>query len=99
MVRILFIFIIFSYSINTIIASEPPTYEELQAHIAELEQEIMILKEIIRGTAHPINLCRTSLVSVAASSVNGSRPLNNIYYGIRNAFDGGENLINNINYT
>lgn len=99
MIRIISIFIIISYPISTIGASEPPTYEELQAQIAELEQEITILKEIVQGTAHPINLCRTSLTSVTASSVNGSRSLNNIYYGIANAFDGGENWINNINYT
>jgi hypothetical protein len=99
MIRILSILIIISYPMSIIGADEPPTYEELQAQIAELEQENTILKEIVQGTAHPINLCRTSLASVTASSVNGSRSLNNIYYGILNAFDGGENWINNINYT
>jgi len=99
MVRTLFILIAFGCSINTIPASEPPTYEELQAQIAELEQEIIALEQIIEGTAHPVNLCRTSLARVAASSVNGGRPLNNMYYGILNAFDGGENWINDINYT
>jgi hypothetical protein len=99
MSRILLIFIILSFPINTVVANEPPTYEELQARIAELEKEIETLKDIIQGTAHPINLGRTSLASVTASSVNGRRALNNIFHGILNAFDGGENWVNNINYT
>ena len=98
MYRILLIFIILSFPINIVVA-RPPTYEELQARIAELEEEIETLKDIIQGTAHPVNLGRTSLASVTASSVNGRRPLNNIFYGILNAFDGGENWVNNHNYT
>lgn len=47
----------------------------------------------------PINLGRTSLASVDASSVNGNRPLNCPYYGILNAFDDGWNMFNGLNYT
>jgi hypothetical protein len=46
-----------------------------------------------------INLARTSLACVTASSVNGSRPLDNVYYGVLNAFDDGVNWCEGINYT
>ncbi|MCI0557261.1 MAG: hypothetical protein MN733_02110 [Nitrososphaera sp.] len=46
-----------------------------------------------------INLGRTSLAAVTASSVNGGRSMDNIFYGILNAFDGGNNWHNHINYT
>lgn len=48
--------------------------------------------------ADEINLGRTSLATVNASSVNGSRSLSNPYYGVLNLFDNGENRINGINY-
>src|SRR6185503_9684694 len=51
------------------------------------------------GPAHPINLARTSLASVDASSTNGPREMENPYYGVLNAFDDGENWIDNHNYT
>ncbi len=47
----------------------------------------------------PVNLGRTSLATVNASSVNGERAMNSVYYGILNAFDDGTNWYNNINYT
>jgi len=46
-----------------------------------------------------INLARTSLAAVTASSVNGGRDLDAWHYGICNAFDGGDNWHNKINYT
>ncbi len=50
-------------------------------------------------TAGLVNLARLSITRVRASSINGNRPQDNQYYGITNAFDGGRNIINNINYT
>jgi hypothetical protein len=47
----------------------------------------------------PINLGRTSLAAVTASSVNGNRAIDNRFYGVVNAFDGGANRIKDINYT
>ena len=35
---------------------------------------------------------------MCASGVNGGRPLDNDFYGVLNLFDGGQNIINNINY-
>ena len=46
-----------------------------------------------------INLGKLNDTVVDASSVNGGRALDNQFYGLRNLFDGGENLINGINYT
>jgi len=47
-----------------------------------------------------VNLSRTSLCSVLASNVNGTRAMDNRYYGILNAFDDGAgNTVNNIKYT
>jgi hypothetical protein len=47
----------------------------------------------------PINLGRTSLAAVLASSVNGGQEQDSPFYGVLNAFDDGENWINNLNYT
>jgi len=46
-----------------------------------------------------INLGRTSITTVTASSVNGKSALDDVPYGIPNAFDDGNNWQNNINYT
>lgn len=46
-----------------------------------------------------VNLARLSIARVSASSVNGNRSMRCPYYGVRNMFDGGTNVINNINYT
>jgi len=72
---------------------------ELEKRIKQLEKEVTVLSGIVEGTAKPINLGRTSLASVSASSVNGGRGLNNKFYGVTNAFDDGSNWHNNINYT
>ena len=47
----------------------------------------------------PINLGRTSLATVRASSVNGTRGQGNPYNGIPNAFDDGQHEIHRLNYT
>jgi len=46
-----------------------------------------------------VNLGRTSIASVSASSVNGKREMDNVFYGIVNAFDDGKNVRNGIPYT
>lgn len=72
---------------------------DLKAEIEKLKQQVRALGEIIEGTAQPINLGRTSLATVTASSVNARRAMDNVYYGVVNAFDDGQNWHNNINYT
>lgn len=67
--------------------------------IKELMERIEALENIIEGTAHPINLGRTSLAKVDASSVNGGRLLNDVHYGIQNAFDDGQHWYADVNYT
>lgn len=47
----------------------------------------------------PANLAKLNDTFVDASSVNGGRPLDNVFYGALNLFDGGDNVVNNINYT
>jgi len=47
----------------------------------------------------PVDLGRTTLASVRASSVNGGRGQGNPYYGIPNAFDDGRHVIHGIHYT
>ena len=84
-------------------SADPPAGEpdraQLLAQIAQLERKVALLEQVVEGTARPINLGRTSLAAVSASSVNGGRALDNIIYGVPNAFDGGENWHNKINYT
>lgn len=46
-----------------------------------------------------INLARTSLAAVEASSVNGARAMDNPYYGVVNAFDNGTNRYEDLPYT
>jgi len=75
------------------------TRQQLLEENAALKRQVEQLSEIVEGTAHPINLGRTSLAAVTASSVNGSRTIDNQFYGARNAFDDGDNWINNLNYT
>lgn len=63
------------------------------------EEIIPALHKALQYDGTSINLARTSLAMVHASSCNGDRPLSNKYYGILNAFDQGSNLVNNINYS
>ena len=46
-----------------------------------------------------INLGRLKETIVSASSINGARNGDNPFYGVKNCFDGGRNIINNINYS
>lgn len=46
-----------------------------------------------------VNLGMLESTRISASSVNGNREVDNQYYGALNLFDGGENRINNTNYT
>lgn len=46
-----------------------------------------------------VNLGRTSIARVYASSVNGGRAMSNQYYGVLNLFDDGEHVVDGINYT
>ncbi len=71
----------------------------LKKQNAELRAMVDLLSEQLEGTARPINLGRTSFAAVNASGVNGGRGLANKFYGVVNAFDDGENVHNNINYT
>jgi len=79
-------------------AGEPGPDQPKQP-VAELEDRIRKLEEIIEGTAHPVNLGRTSLAAVTASAVNGGRGLDCIYSGVLNAFDDGANLHHGHNYS
>ena len=72
---------------------------ELKAENARLRELIAKLEAQLEGTAKPINLARTNLASVNASSVNGGRTLSNRYHGVLNCFDAGTNWHNGINYT
>lgn len=72
---------------------------ETNESLNELKEKIKVLESMIEGTAHPMNLARTSLAKVDASSVNGARMLNDVYYGIQNAFDDGQHWFADINYT
>lgn len=45
------------------------------------------------------NLGKLSDTLVDASSVNAGRTLDNAFYGVLNLFDGGQNVVNDINYT
>ena len=46
-----------------------------------------------------VNVGKLSDTFVDASSVNAGRTLDNVFYGVLNLFDGGDNIVNNINYT
>ena len=46
-----------------------------------------------------VNLGKLGDTYVDAGSVNGDRKPDNIFYGVLNLFDGGHNVVNNINYT
>ena len=79
--------------------ADEPTREELEQENAALKAHVAELESRLAGVGQAINLGRTSLATVTASSVNGGSSMSNRYYGIRNAFDNGDNWINNINYT
>jgi hypothetical protein len=91
--RILLVLLLAGLLSVTVSGGEEP---EDSAHWKALAERLAAQLE---GTAAPINLGRTGLAAVSASSVNGGRPLTNRYYGVLNLFDDGRNWMNNINYT
>ena len=46
-----------------------------------------------------VNLARLPIARVYASRSNGAPLQDNAFYGVRNAFDGGKNVVNGINYS
>lgn len=84
-------------------ATQPDVTEfsraELEQRVAQLEGQVDRLERLLDPEAVPINLGRTNIAAVSSSGVNGGRPDTNGFYGVRNAFDGGENIISHINYT
>lgn len=79
--------------------ASPSRPQDLERRVAELEALNRELTSRLRGEGRPINLGRTRLASVSASSVNGRRSLADPYYGIRNAFDDGDHRIGDIQYS
>lgn len=71
----------------------------LRERVRQLEAEVDKLSAVIEGTAQPINLARTDFAAVTAANANGGRSLANDFYGIRNAFDDGQNWHNGLNYS
>ena len=59
----------------------------------------MLALPTVSQTSEPVNVAKLSDTVVDASSVNAGRELDNVFYGVLNLFDGGENFVNNINYT
>ncbi len=51
------------------------------------------------GKCGLVNVAKLGDTFVDASSVNAGRELDNVFYGVLNLFDGGDNIVNNINYT
>jgi hypothetical protein len=78
--------------------AENESVEGLKKRIAALEKKNRALAARLEGTVAPINLARTSLAAVSASSVNGDRPLDSPYYGVLNLFDEGTNRHNGTAY-
>jgi hypothetical protein len=70
-----------------------PSVESLQKENERLRKLAAQLAEQLEGSAKPVNLGRTSIASVCASSVNGRRGLDDPYYGVRNAFDDDLNRV------
>jgi hypothetical protein len=99
MARVLMVALIIAAATVGVRGGQEDPNQPLQQRITELEAKVQALEEIVSGTAHPINLGRTSLARVTASSVNGGRAMDNIYHGILNAFDDGDNWYDGLNYT
>jgi hypothetical protein len=76
----------------------------MSASLTRIPFAVLILSSLCAAIAgeepqRTINLGRTSLAAVTASSVNGDRAMDSPFYGILNAFDDGSNWRNGINYT
>jgi hypothetical protein len=68
-------------------------------HFVALTIFLVVLSAQADEKQQTIKLGRTSLAAVSASTVNGSRAMDNKFYGILNAFDDGSNWHDKINYT
>jgi hypothetical protein len=63
---------------------------------------VFVSQTVFSDSSHPkalVNLGMLEGTKISASSVNGARPVDDPFYGALNLFDGGENRINNLNYT
>ena len=90
---------------TTLVVPGPPKSKFLhrEAHL-RYTAPIIVLAGLLtfptNGRAEePVNLGKLGDTIVDAGSVNGGRKLDNAFYGVLNLFDGGHNVINNINYT
>ncbi len=72
---------------------------DARAEADRLRGEVDDLAARLRGEAEPVNLARTTLAKVTASSVQGARALDDDYYGVRNAFDDGANHVDGVAYS
>ncbi|MAX26279.1 MAG: hypothetical protein CMJ19_17435 [Phycisphaeraceae bacterium] len=77
-----------SKSVITIQQQVPDRMSADAAEPLTLTQQVKALQAIVNGDATPVNLGRTSLAKVSASSVNGDGMMDDPYRGILNAFDG-----------
>lgn len=73
--------------------------ERLRSEVGRLNDQVSNLTARLRGEATPTNLARLDLAAVRASSVSGSRSLDDAYYGVLNAFDAGSNRVDDESYT
>ena len=63
---------------------------------------VFVSQAVFSDSSNPqalVNLGMLEGTRISASSVNGARAVDDPYYGALNLFDGGENRINNLNYT
>ena len=97
--RVLVLSVFLLASASTAWADDEPSPDELRQEIRQLKAEVEKLSAVVEGTAKPINLARTDFASVSSSGVNGGRPPSNKFYGVQNAFDGGEDRHDGINYS
>ncbi|MEQ8766506.1 MAG: hypothetical protein RL885_21510 [Planctomycetota bacterium] len=65
------------------------TDSDPRAKVLELERRLRELEARLEDGRPGLNLARTTLARVSASSVNGDRAADDPYYGILNAFDDG----------
>ncbi|MCG3179064.1 MAG: hypothetical protein BIFFINMI_01395 [Phycisphaerae bacterium] len=79
-------------SLTERVAELETTEKTLRRSLADQQAANAKLAAQLEGKAEPINLARTSLASVCASSVNGQRGLDDERYGVAKAFDDGANV-------
>ncbi|MCG3179065.1 MAG: hypothetical protein BIFFINMI_01396 [Phycisphaerae bacterium] len=73
--------------------------DHLQLEVDKLNKEVGRLNDQLQGSETPVNLGRTSLAAVSASSVAGCKALDDPLCGVRNAFDAGSNWVDGVNAT